>query len=187
MAQRSNPNGLHGQPPRKKQRLQPNQNGHRPQQQQQRQAQPSKKQPFHRFLEISQINVLARPVYDWIYGQCALSENIEIEAKLGKFLTFKDPTDTSADEQKQGNDEIRVHEKMGLKSLAWIDLFKNDGRFESTVSDAVFISLNKKFNDWYANCMAAPHQRLPMLQHFEFPDMTYKRSRTVDKIYKFDR
>eukprot|EP01083_Nonionella_stella_P130823 397141_1 len=101
--------------------------GHQQRQQQERQPE------FHRLLEISQINLLSREVQNWIYEQCALSDHIEIEAKLGKLLCYKE-NDVTMDENEEKGEEIRIHDKIGLKSLGWIDLYKTGGHFESTVT-----------------------------------------------------
>ena len=146
---------------------------------------------MHRLLEINQINLLSSEVQNWIYEQCALSEHVEIEAKLGRLLTWKDVMNNDMvtmgtmdeNEQKQG-DEIRLHDKIGIKSLAWVDLHKTGGHFESSVDENVFRHLNNIFNKWYSNCNSPPQSRIKELQKLQFPKLQYKRNRTVDKIYQ---
>eukprot|EP01083_Nonionella_stella_P008469 24446_1 len=167
--------------------LPPNTNSHHRNNQQQRprpqQQNPPRLQQLHRLLEIQGINLLSSEVQKWIYQQCALSDHIEIEAKLGKLLTYVEPNPMMDDTEQKG-EEIRVHDKIGLKSLAWIDLKKTGGHFESTVDETVFKHLNVLFNNWYANCNSPPQNRLPQLRNTKFPKLLFKRSRTVDKIYQ---
>ena len=168
---------------------------HQQQQIKQEQQKQQQQQPqFHRLLEISQINLLSSEVQNWMYEQCALSEHIEIEAKLGRLLTYKEPNPEDIDiihnnggghgGDEQKGEEIRIYDKIGLKSLAWIDLHKTGGYFESTVTEEVFRHLNGTFNKWYANCNSIPQRRIPALQKIPFPKLKYKRNRTVDKIYQ---
>jgi len=136
-------------------------------------------------MEIQQVNFIEPAVQKWIYEQCALSSNIEIEAKLGKLVTFYQPDPMDGEPAAEGS-EIRLHEKLGIQSCAMVDLKKSGGHFESTVNLDVFKGLNSLLNNWYSNCNSAPQQRLPQLQHMAFPRMLYKRARTVDKIYQRD-
>jgi len=135
-------------------------------------------------MEIQQVNVIEPFVQRWMYDQCALSSNIEIEAKLGKLLTYVEPDPT--DEMQSEGGEVRLHEKLGLMSCALVDLKKSGGHFESTVTMEVFQRLNLLLNGWYSNCNTPPSGRLQQLQQSAFPAMQYKRAKTVDKIYQRD-
>ena len=143
----------------------------------------------------------------WIYEQCALSDNIEIEAKLGKLVTFHQPDPMDGEPMVEGH-EIRLHEKLGITSCAMVDLKKSGrtaliylvdglflikcavnqsgGRFESTVTIEVFQRLNALLNNWYSNCNSPPQNRIEELRKLPFPRMLYQRNRTVDKIYQQD-
>eukprot|EP00485_Elphidium_margaritaceum_P019450 CAMPEP_0202725902 /NCGR_PEP_ID=MMETSP1385-20130828/184335_1 /ASSEMBLY_ACC=CAM_ASM_000861 /TAXON_ID=933848 /ORGANISM="Elphidium margaritaceum" /LENGTH=550 /DNA_ID=CAMNT_0049392107 /DNA_START=1194 /DNA_END=2848 /DNA_ORIENTATION=- len=161
----------------------------------QQQQAPQPKVPqlrFTRLLNFQQINILHNEIRHWMYEQCALSPTIEIEVKLGRLVVI-DPAPEEM-EHVSGhnghagttNDALRVHDKVGIKSLAWIDLQKTGGRFESTVNEKVFRHLNLVLNGWYSNSHLAPHRRLPALRDHPFPKLTYVRSRTVDKIYRIN-
>jgi len=140
---------------------------------------------FHRLMEIQCVQFIEPAVQKWIYEQCALSSNVEIEAKLGKLITFHQPDPIENEPMSEGGD-IRLHDKLGIASCAMVDLKKSGGRFESTVTIEVFQRLNHLLNNWYSNCNSPPQSRLPQLQQMTFPGMLYKRARTVDKIYQRD-
>mmetsp|Transcript_44717 Transcript_44717/g.74043 ORF Transcript_44717/g.74043 Transcript_44717/m.74043 type:complete len:395 (-) Transcript_44717:24-1208(-) len=161
----------------------------------QQQQAPQPKVPqlrFTRLLNFQQINILHNEIRHWMYEQCALSPTIEIEVKLGRLVVIDpEPEEMEHASGHNGhagttNDALRVHDKVGIKSLAWIDLQKTGGRFESTVNEKVFRHLNLVLNGWYSNSHLAPHRRLPALRDHPFPKLTYVRSRTVDKIYRID-
>ncbi len=137
------------------------------------------------FIHQQQVQFIEPAVQKWIYEQCALSSNIEIEAKLGKLMTWYQPDPIDGEPPEEGS-EIRLHEKLGIKSVAMVDLKRSGGHFESTVTMEVFQRLNRSLNNWYSNCNAPAARRIPQLQQATFPRMLYKRNRTVDKIYQRD-
>jgi len=136
---------------------------------------------------------MMKEIQHWMYDQCALSEHVEIEAKLGRLLTFNNTVEDGSDSlnlsssAEEKNEEIRIAEKLGIKSLAWIDTHKTGGYFESTVNEEVFRHLNNTFNKWYSNSNCPPERRVPNLQKLAFPKLTYKRTKTLDKIYSLDK